>query len=167
MDGTNNGKIEMKAIITALLLLILGSNVASAASAPNFKAMSLDQIEAYFAGKTILMHGRYGNDVYYFRSNGKLYMATSGYANVAKTDWSVIVDDKLVSLCLLEVNVRVPHSGGAKARSRFCVEAKQFLREAKELAAGDVLGISKRSKVPGGLPASKMSLAKLQAALRR
>lgn len=156
----------MKAIIVALLLL-LGTGWAVAAPAPKFTAMSLDQIEAYFAGKTVLVHSRSGNDVFFFRNNGKLYGASSGFPKVAKSTWSVIIDDSLVALCLSEMKIRIPNSGGAKARSRFCVDARQFLRDANDVAAGDVLGLSRQGKVPMTFEHRKTTLAKLQAIFKR
>ncbi len=149
------------AIAAALLLLTIGA--AQAVEPPNFKKMSIDDTQAYFAGKTFLHYDRrFGNDVIYFNKNGKAYLYGSSAGAVVKVNWSVFAEPGKSLVCFNRPDVKVK---GAVITTRACTEARDFVKHAVDAAPGDVLGISK-GRTPGFLDARKSTLAKLKAGLR-
>lgn len=153
----------MRIFFTAVFLLLL-SSAGFAAQAPAFNKMSADQLQQYFAGKSIMHYDRrIGSDVAYFRSNGTLYVFGTGMRTVGKSTWTVITDPGKAVLCLFEASRRVPQARGAKLSVRVCVDAKDFVRQAVDVQQGDVLGISKRSKPSFAIGTKKTNFAKLKA----
>ncbi len=153
----------MRAFFAAVFLLLL-SSVSFAAQAPSLNKMSADQLQQYFAGKSIMHHDRrIGTDVVYFRGNGTLYIFGTGLPTVRKSTWTVITEPGKAVLCLFEANRRVPQARGGKISVRVCVDARDFVRQAVDVQQGDVLGISRRSKPSFVLGPKKTNFAKLRA----
>lgn len=153
----------MRLFFTAVFLLLF-SSVGFAAQAPALNKMSAEQLQQYFAGKSIMHYDRrLGSDVAYFRSNGTLYIYGTGLPTVRKSTWTVITEPGKAVLCLFEASRRVPQAAGGKLSVRVCVDARDFVRQAVDVQQGDVLGISKRSKPSFQLGTKKTNFAKLKA----
>lgn len=151
-------------IFFAAVFLLLFSSVGFAAQAPALNKMSADQLQQYFAGKSIMHYDRrIGTDIAYFRSNGTLYLAGTGFPRVEKSTWTIVTEPGKALICLFDLSRRVPQVRGAKVNVRVCVEAKEFMRKAVDVQQGDVLGISKRSKLSFALDGKKTNFAKLKA----
>lgn len=146
-------------IILAAALVLITSLSAFAAPAPRFDDMSQKQVQAFFANKTALNHGAYGNTALYFRSNGTIYAASTGSSRVEKNTWSVLYGNNHWQVCLASVSSRIR---GAKITSSFCVEARDFLRQSDDFQPGDVLKLSS-GKLKVDLGTKKTTLAKLLA----
>lgn len=144
-------------IILAAGFVVVSSLSALAAPAPNFANMTQKQVQAFFANKTALNHGPYGNTALYFRSNGTIYAGETGSSRVEKNKWSVLYGDNRWQVCLASISSRIR---GAKITSSFCVEAREFLRQADDFQAGDPLKLSS-GKLKVDLGAKKTTLAKL------
>lgn len=153
----------MRTFLVAVFLLLL-SSTGFAGQAPSLNKMSADQLQQYFANKSIMHYDRrIGSDVAYFSSNGTLYIFGTGLRTVRKSTWTVITEPGKAVLCLFEAKGRVPQARGSKLSVRVCVDAKDFVRQAVDVQQGDVLGISKRSKPSFVVGPKKTNFAKLKA----
>lgn len=156
----------MRAFLATVFLLLF-SSIGFAAPAPALNKMSAEQLQQYFAGKSIMHYDRrLGSDVAYFRSNGTLYIYGTGLPTVRKSTWTVVTEPGKAVLCLAEASRRIPQAPGGKVSVRVCVDARDFVRQAVDVQQGDVLGISKRSKPGFQLDTKKTNFAKVQATLR-
>jgi len=154
----------MRTIIAAFLVFAF-SSASLAASAPAVNKMSADQLQQYFAGKSVMMHDRrYGSSILYFRKGGSLHVYATGARTVGKSTWSVFTEPGKAIICLFESSARIPRAPGGKVFVRICAEARQFIREAVDIQPGDVMGISKTSKPRFALGPKKTNFAKLKAA---
>lgn len=152
----------MRSVIAALLLL-LTIGASQAIDAPNFKKMSIDDTQAYFAGKTFLFYDRkWGNDLILLNKNGKAYFYGSSFGEVVKASWTVLAEPGKVLICFNGPSNKV---NGARVTTRACDEARNFVKLAVDAAPGDVLGIAK-GRNPGLVDSRKTTLAKLKAAKR-
>jgi hypothetical protein len=153
----------MRVILAAVFLLVL-SSLGFAAAAPSFNKMSADEIQQYFAGKSVMHYDRqYGTAIAYFRSNGTLYIYGAGVPVVQKSKWTVVTEPGKAILCLAEAGRNLSRAIGARLQVRVCVEARDFVRKAIDVQQGDVLGISKRSKPGYPIDGKKTNFAKLRA----
>lgn len=153
-------------VLFAMLMTVTG---ALAAPVPKFSKMTIEQIESYFSNKTALMHERgLLYSVFYFRSNGTVYVWPVGATKALKTKWSIDYTGKDVGMCLDAVSGRLPRSaGGGKVTTRYCLYARDLLKSSVDIQAGDVLGLSKRSRLPALPPAKLSRLDALKAAMGR
>ncbi len=158
----HNNENIMRFIIAAMLL-ILTIGASQAIDAPNFKKMSVDETQAYFAGKTFLLYDRkWGNDLILLSKNGKAYFYGSSFGEVVKAGWTVLAEPGKVMICFSGPTNKVK---GARITTRACDEARNFVKLAVDAAAGDVIGIAKGRK-PGFVDSRKTTLAKLKAGMR-
>jgi hypothetical protein len=144
-------------MILAASFVLAASLGAIAAPAPNFADMTQKQVQAFFANKTSLGHGRYGNSAMYFRPNGTIYLATAGSSRIEKNKWSVLYGDNRWQVCLASISSRIAE---AKFTSSFCVEAREFVRESDDQQSGDLLKLSS-GKLKIDLGTKRTTLAKL------
>ena len=142
-------------VIVALLLL---TGSVQAMPAPSFKKMSIEQVSGQFAGRTFMMYDRkIGTVVIYFSKNRKVYTFGTLFRKVEKTDWSVLQSLDSTDICFKNAIL----SRAVRAGVSMCMPAKDLFKGSHDAAAGDVLGLSKRSKPKLVLDGKKTSFAKL------
>ncbi len=145
-------------IFRAVLVCLVLTGAVQAMPAPSFKKLSIEQVSAQFAGRTFMMYDRkLGTVVIYFSKNRKVYTFGTLFRKVEKTDWSVLQTSDQTAICFKNAILSRAVRGGVN----LCMPAKDIFKGSHDATAGDVLGLSKRSKPKVLLDGKKTSFAKL------
>ena len=142
-------------VFGAFLLL---TGAVQAMPAPSFKKMSIEQVSGQFSGRTFMMYDRkLGTVVIYFSKNRKVYTFGTLFRKVEKTDWSVMQTSDQTAICFKNAIL----SRAVRDSVNLCMPAKDIFKGSHDATAGDVLGLSKRSKPKIALDGRKTSFVKL------